>query len=112
MHNSVRWMKRGQFAQQDPLAGIWARLCVDSIARLRSQIVKAMKSGSGTQQQAVAYSQSPEAHELFLKARDYLNRSDPRTGGTLAHAREAITLYEQAVKADPKFALAFVELAR
>ena len=68
--------------------------------------------GSGTQQQAVAYSRSLEAHELFLKARDYLNKSDPRTGGTLPNAREAITFYEQAVKADPKFALAFVELSR
>ena len=33
-------------------------------------------------------------------------------GGTLGQAREAIGLYEQAVKTDPKFALAFVELAR
>jgi len=59
----------------------------------------------------IIYSQNPEANELFLKAREYFNKSDPRTDGTLANAREAIGLYEQAVKADPKFALAFVELS-
>lgn len=69
-------------------------------------------SGNGTQKQAVVYSHNPKAHKLFLKARDYFNKSDPRTGGTLADAREAITHYEQAVKVDPKFALAFVELSR
>jgi len=69
-------------------------------------------SGNETQKQAVVYSQSPEANELFLKAREYITKSHPDTGGTLANAREAIRLYEQAVKADPKFALAFVELSR
>ena len=69
-------------------------------------------SGNGAQKQAVVYSQNPEANKLFLKARDYFHKSDPRTGGTLANAREAITLYEQAVKKDPNFALAFVELSR
>ena len=60
----------------------------------------------------IIYSQNPDANELFLRAREYFNKSDPRTGGTLANAREAIRLYEQAVKTDPKFALAFVELSR
>ena len=60
----------------------------------------------------IIYSQNPEANELFLKAREYFNKSDPRTGGTLANAREAIRHYEHAVKTDPKFALAFVELSR
>jgi tetratricopeptide (TPR) repeat protein len=68
---------------------------------------EAIMSGNGTRKQAVAYSQNPEANELFLKAREYFNK-----GGTLANARKAIKLYEQAVKADPKFALAFVELSR
>ena len=58
------------------------------------------------------YSQIPEANELFLKAREYYSKSDPRTGGKLANAREAIKLYEQAVKKDPKFALAYVEMSR
>src|SRR3972149_8381346 len=69
-------------------------------------------SGNETQKQAVFYSQSAEANELFLKAREYIARSHPDTGGTLANAREAIKLYEQAVKADPKFARAFLEMSR
>lgn len=69
-------------------------------------------SGNETQKQAVVYSQNPEANALFLKAREYFNNRDPRTGGALANAREAIKLYEQAVKADPQFALAFVEFSR
>src|SRR3972149_2993807 len=69
-------------------------------------------SGNETQKQAVVYSQSPEANELFLKAREYIARSHPDTGGTLANAREAIKLYEQAVKADPTFARAFLEMSR
>lgn len=58
------------------------------------------------------YSQNPEANDLFLKAHGLFAKSDPRTGGKLANAREAIKLYEQAVKKDPKFGLAYVELSR
>lgn len=59
------------------------------------------------------YSKNPEANALFLKAREYYAKSDPRiAGGKLANAREAIKLYELAVKKDPTFALAFEELSR
>ena len=59
------------------------------------------------------YSQNVEANELFLRAREFYGKSDPRVaGGKLANAREAIKLYEQAVQKDPKFALAFVEMSR
>ena len=61
---------------------------------------------------AAVYSQNPEANALFLKAREYSGKSDPRTGGKLANAREAIKLFEQAVQKDPSFALAYVELSR
>jgi len=74
--------------------------------------VEAVMSANKTQEQIVVYSQNPEANALFLKAREYFNKRDPRTGGELANAREAIKLYEQAVKADPQFALAFLELSR
>ena len=56
---------------------------------------------------AIPYSRNAEANELFLKAREYFNKRDPRTGGALANAREAIRLYEQASQTDPKFALAY-----
>ncbi len=61
---------------------------------------------------SAVYSQNPEANALFLKAREYSGKSDPRTGGKLANAREAIKLFEQAVQKDPSFALAYVELSR
>lgn len=60
----------------------------------------------------VVYSQNPEANALFLQAHELFGKSDPRTGGKLANAREAIKLYQQAVKKDPTFVLAYVELSR
>jgi len=69
--------------------------------------------GVSAQTAPEVYSRNPEANELFLKAREYFNRSDPRVpGGKLSNAREAIRLYEQAVKKDPRFALAYVEMSR
>jgi len=61
---------------------------------------------------AIVYSQNPDANELFLKAREYLRKGDPRMGGSLADTREAIRLFEQAVEKDPKFALAYAEISR
>ena len=58
------------------------------------------------------YSQDPEANDLFLKARELVKLSDPRSGGKLTNARAAIELFDQAVKKDPNFALAYVEMAR
>jgi tetratricopeptide (TPR) repeat protein len=59
------------------------------------------------------YSQNHQANELFLKARELAKKGDPRVpGGALAHAREAIKLYEEAVRKDPQFALAYVEMSR
>jgi tetratricopeptide (TPR) repeat protein len=62
---------------------------------------------------AIVYSQNHEANELFLKAREFAKKGDPRVpGGALANARTAIKLYEEAVKKDPQFALAHVEISR
>jgi tetratricopeptide (TPR) repeat protein len=61
---------------------------------------------------SAVYSQNPEANALFLKARAYLNDSDPRVGGKLQNAREAIRVFAQAVDKDPRFALAYVDMAR
>jgi len=65
-----------------------------------------------TEAPSSVFSQDPQANDLFVKARDYLGKSDPRVGGQLANAREAIKLYEQAVNKDPGFALAYVDMAR
>ena len=63
-------------------------------------------------QAPVVYSRNAEANALFLRGRALFAESDPRAGGRLANAREAIRLYRQAVAADPHFALAYVELSR
>ncbi len=57
------------------------------------------------------YSQVPQANALYIKGLEYLGKSNPRNGGTLANAREAVRLFSQAVKKDPKFALAYLGLA-
>ncbi len=61
---------------------------------------------------AIVYSHNPDANELFLKAREYLRKGDPRMGGPLVNTREAIRLFEQAAEKDPKFALAYAEISR
>jgi len=57
------------------------------------------------------YSQVPEANALYIKAEDYLSKSNPRRGGSLANARQAVKLFESAVKKDPQFTLAYLSLA-
>lgn len=57
-------------------------------------------------------SANPKANALFDEAQGYLTKSDPRTGGSFANGRQAIKLYSEAVKADPKLARAYVGMAR
>jgi tetratricopeptide (TPR) repeat protein len=57
------------------------------------------------------YSQVPQANALYIQGLDYLSKGNPRDGGTLANARQAVRLFSQAVKKDPKFALAYLGLA-
>lgn len=61
---------------------------------------------------SATYSSNANANALFLKARALAKAGDPRFGGKLSNSREAISVYEQAVKADPRLALAYVEMAR
>ena len=51
--------------------------------------------------------QSPEAYLLFIQAHDYANRPD----GLRDDSLKAEELFEQAIKLDPKFALAFAGLS-
>jgi tetratricopeptide (TPR) repeat protein len=57
------------------------------------------------------YSQVPEANALYIKGLDYLSKSNTRNGGSLTNARQAVRLFSQAVKKDPKFTLAYLGLA-
>src|SRR5690242_1578142 len=81
-----------------------------TFAQLASSPVNKATSGATAE---TVYSQNHEANELFLKGRELAKKGDPRIpGGALANAREAIKVYEQAVKKDPQFALAYVEMSR
>src|SRR6058998_3691337 len=51
--------------------------------------------------------QNPEAYLLFVQAHDYANRTDMFRNTTL----NAEALFEQAIKLDPNFALAFADLS-
>lgn len=57
------------------------------------------------------YSQVPQANALYIKGLDYLSKSNTWIGGSLANARQAVRLFRQAVKKDPKFTLAYLGLA-
>jgi TolB-like protein/Tfp pilus assembly protein PilF len=48
---------------------------------------------------------SPEAHDLYLRASFLLSKRDPESG------KQALALLEQAVKIDPKYAKAWVQIA-
>jgi len=49
--------------------------------------------------------ENAEAYELFLKGHEYFTR------GTKSDFERALTLFEEAVRLDPKFAQAFAEIA-
>src|SRR5207245_7633263 len=51
--------------------------------------------------------QNPDAYLLFVQAHDYANRTDMFRDTTL----KAEALFEQAIKLDPNFALAFADLS-
>jgi hypothetical protein len=57
------------------------------------------------------YSQVPQANALYIKGLEYLGKSNPRNGGSLDNAREAVRLFSQGVKKDPQFTLAYLGLA-
>lgn len=54
------------------------------------------------------YSKIPEANALYVQGLECLSKSDPWTGGTLQNAKKALRLFREAVKKDPKFALAYI----
>src|SRR5215831_8456894 len=51
--------------------------------------------------------QNPDAYLLFLKAHEYANKMDQVHGMT----SKAVPLFEQAIRLDPNFALAFADLS-
>jgi tetratricopeptide (TPR) repeat protein len=76
---------------------------------IAEQVTAALNVALGTEQRdalAIGGTSDPDAYDYYLRGNDYLARGYGQT--TLASARQ---LYEEAVKRDPRFALAFARLA-
>jgi TolB-like protein/Flp pilus assembly protein TadD len=76
---------------------------------IAEKVTAALNVALGTSQLeaiAIGGTSDPDAYDYYLRGNDYLARGYGQT--TLASARQ---LYEEAVKRDPRFALAFARLA-
>ena len=86
-----------------------------TLGLLATQLARSRSSPAQNPSDAKAaptvYSQVPQANALYIKGLEYLGKSNPRNGGSLVNAREAVRLFSQAVKKDPKFTLAYLGLA-
>ncbi len=58
------------------------------------------------------YSQNKEANSYYSKALDYIKIGNPRNGGSVDSLLKAVDFLEKAVKADPRFVTAYIELCR
>jgi Tfp pilus assembly protein PilF len=80
-----------------------------SLALLRPSSAPAENADAASEQ--TVYSQNREANALYVEGQKYLRQSNTRNGGTLANAHEAVKRFEQAVKQDPQFTLAYIGVA-
>jgi tetratricopeptide (TPR) repeat protein len=79
-------------------------------AELSQQIAGALKAALSPEEKVLIArkpTENPAAYDLFLRARDVLNRE----GNTYAARQRQVDLLESAVKLDPSFAQAWGELA-
>jgi TolB-like protein len=80
----------------------------DIEAEVASEVVDALNvrlAPAEAQRLRKAATESPRAHDLFLRARALNNRSDEQS------FRQAITLLEEAVREDPDYAAAWAQMA-
>jgi len=99
-------------------AHVWANNYTEEItdtftvqAKLATAITTALKARFAPEEKALIArraTDSPEAHELYQRARRLEEAGSSRARAPFA---EAITLYEQAIAKDPKFALAHAKLS-
>jgi|GEM_PF-133014 len=75
------------------------------IARDVSQKLKTKLSGADEQRLAKNYTENSEAYNLYLQGRFYVNKRTPKD------SQKAVEYFDQAIAADPNYALAFSGLA-
>jgi Tfp pilus assembly protein PilF len=76
-----------------------------NIARDVSSKLKIKLSGTDEQKLTKNYTENPEAYKLYLQGRFYANKRTPRD------SRKAIDSFQQAVRIDSDYALAYTGLA-
>lgn len=96
---SELWGRRYEYARGD-LSGLQRQLSEDIARSLRLRL-------SGSEQLKIRHnpSASPEAYELYLKGRYFWNKRSK------AGLQQGISYFEQAIRSDPNFALAYAGLA-
>ncbi len=77
----------------------------NDIARDVADKLKVKLSGADEQRLAKNYTKNPEAYNLYLQGRFYANKRTPKD------SQKAIEYFDQAIAADPNYALAFSGLA-
>ncbi|MBA2339351.1 MAG: tetratricopeptide repeat protein, partial [Pyrinomonadaceae bacterium] len=75
------------------------------IARDVADKLKVKLSGADEQRLAKNYTENADAYQLYLRGRFYTNKRTPKD------SQKAIEYFNQAIAADPKYALAFASLA-
>ena len=93
------------------VSGLSCLLLLISATQLTQSQNSPAQNPSDAKAAPTVYSEVPQANALYIKGLEYLGKSNPRNGGTLANAREAVRLFSRAVKKDPKFTLAYLGLA-
>jgi transcriptional activator of cad operon len=78
----------------------------EDIARSVAQTLKVRLTTDSERQFAARRTLDPDAYQLYLLARYYDQQGTPQA------TDRAVDLYRQVVNADPKFALAYIQLAR
>jgi tetratricopeptide (TPR) repeat protein len=90
---------------------MFAAPLVVSLTPALLQSSTALGGNADAASEQTVYSQNREANALYVEGEKFLSQGNPRNGGTTANAREAVKRFEQAVKQDPQFTLAYIGLS-
>jgi len=97
--DKVVWSQRYD-RKQDDIVSLQAEIARDIAQKLKTKL-----SGADEERVSKTYTNNPDAYQLYLKGRYNLFKLTP-TG-----IQSGISLFQQAIDTDPKYALAYVGLA-
>ncbi len=96
---NVIWSEQYNRKQTD-LVSLQSDIARDVSSKLRIKL-----SGADEQKLTKNYTQNPEAYKLYLQGRFYANKRTPKD------SRKAIDCFQQAIRFDPNYAIAYAGLA-